>query len=442
MVGSRNVAATCFALLTISSALAEQFTLLTGIDVRKYPGTARAVAPSPGPGFPGTFYDGDRLAGTSDAGPTVPFVGLGTPLFDPNAFGAASLMFKRGTVPAGGPNVVPFMGIDFVGGPLLDLDGDLHNGSRSYVPVAGATPAVMDAQSFVNLTFDLGAKTVELRAIDATGTNEGAPFVSADVATVVVTLAGTGPQGQDEARPNPAWDTRLGSLNDVGGVNAGLVYSISDLRFEMWQDSIDPGSSSADVLGTLQYFGEFRGWLVLKNQGTGQFPALSGTGIGSTLWPTIDLSQAGQTFNTAHGLNGGTATIGSGTPADQYGPNGVALTDFGGDLGGYLDQVIVPALPPSADRFVYLESAGFGINNSFDPVFTDMVGYDVVLIGYTSACNPCDTNCDGSVNGQDIQGFVAALNGNPSPCSPCNSDANGDGSVNGFDIVAFVNCLN
>ncbi len=55
--------------------------------------------------------------------------------------------------------------------------------------------------------------------------------------------------------------------------------------------------------------------------------------------------------------------------------------------------------------------------------------------------NPCDTNCDGSLNGFDIGGFVDALNGSGSTCSPCSSDANGDGSVNGFDIAPFVDCL-
>lgn len=53
----------------------------------------------------------------------------------------------------------------------------------------------------------------------------------------------------------------------------------------------------------------------------------------------------------------------------------------------------------------------------------------------------CDTNCDGSINGFDIAGFVDALGGAPG-CSPCSGDANGDGSVNGFDIAPFVACLN
>lgn len=56
-------------------------------------------------------------------------------------------------------------------------------------------------------------------------------------------------------------------------------------------------------------------------------------------------------------------------------------------------------------------------------------------------CQPCDTNCDGSINGQDIVGFVAALQGRANPCSSCVGDANLDGSVNGQDINAFVACL-
>ncbi len=69
------------------------------------------------------------------------------------------------------------------------------------------------------------------------------------------------------------------------------------------------------------------------------------------------------------------------------------------------------------------------------------VGTNVKAYRSAPACDPCDTNCDGSVNGQDIQGFVQALQGAPSSCSPCNSDANGDGSINGLDIEAFVACL-
>lgn len=71
------------------------------------------------------------------------------------------------------------------------------------------------------------------------------------------------------------------------------------------------------------------------------------------------------------------------------------------------------------------------------PPIVDMGAYERQP---AAACNPCDANCDGSVNGQDIQPFRDLLLG-ASPCSPCAADTNGDGSVNGFDITGFVECL-
>lgn len=63
-------------------------------------------------------------------------------------------------------------------------------------------------------------------------------------------------------------------------------------------------------------------------------------------------------------------------------------------------------------------------------------------ITFVEPCQPCDTNCDGSVNGADISGFVDALaGGTPGNCSPCNSDTNADGTINGQDIQGFINCL-
>lgn len=67
----------------------------------------------------------------------------------------------------------------------------------------------------------------------------------------------------------------------------------------------------------------------------------------------------------------------------------------------------------------------------------------VVDIGaneFQAPCLPCDANCDGSVNGQDIEPFRNLLLGAPA-CGPCTGDANGDGSINGQDIAPFVQCL-
>lgn len=59
------------------------------------------------------------------------------------------------------------------------------------------------------------------------------------------------------------------------------------------------------------------------------------------------------------------------------------------------------------------------------------------------ACCPCDVNCDGSVNGYDIDPFFCMIASicEPGPCSLCAGDADGDGTVSGFDIEEMVAAL-
>ncbi len=70
---------------------------------------------------------------------------------------------------------------------------------------------------------------------------------------------------------------------------------------------------------------------------------------------------------------------------------------------------------------------------------------DVMLVGNPGCgggCDPCDTNCDGTVDAFDIEPFIDVLvNPNPNPCSPCSGDADGSGTVDAFDIEPFINCL-
>lgn len=58
-----------------------------------------------------------------------------------------------------------------------------------------------------------------------------------------------------------------------------------------------------------------------------------------------------------------------------------------------------------------------------------------------------DLNCDGSLNGFDIDPFILALS-DPATyaatypdCDILHGDSNGDGSVNGFDITGFIESL-
>lgn len=367
----------------VSQVYGVDFFLVTGVDATLAPGTARPVTASPGPNTaPGLFVDGDRLAGTSDVGLPVAYLGTGSPLVAPNEFGSLSFTFQRGTIPAG-PGVITLLGINYLGGPLVDLDGNLGNGSRSLIPVTGMTPVLIPAtQSRLALTPDFGASTLTIVALDATGSNEGVPGMGPDTATTINTLAGTAPDATPGAAINPTVDTRVGTLMPYTGSSGTLVgvYRIEDLGFEWWQDSLLQSMSTGPFLGTFQYLDAFRGWLVVRDPG-GSFPTLGGEALGSTLWPAVDASAVGLTFNTAHGAP--TATIAAGTPTDVYtapGNGGLSLTDFGGDLGAYLSSVVVPALAPGSTAFIYLEAAGFGINNSFDPVFGDRIAYDVVVV--------------------------------------------------------------
>ncbi len=453
----RTVILTLLPVALALPARAEKFELLTGVDARRYPGAMRMLAPQPGPGIPGPVYDGDRLAGTPDVGPTVAYVGTGTPLYDPNEHGSFSFLFRRGSVPIGPPGVYPLLGIEFLGGPLLDLDGDLSNHSRSLTPVVGRTPVeIPNSRSYIELVPNFAAQTITLVNIDATGCNEGGPGIGPDIATIVVTRAGTQPDGTLGPPTNPSVDTRVGMLTAFTGAGSLLgVYRVAGLGFEFWEDTIEANSATAGVLGTMQFLGSLHGWLVIRDPLTGQFPTLAGQGLGSTPWPAVNTSAINQVYNTAHGLFGGTATIRSGMPRDNFtapGNGGVALTAFGGDLGAYFDAVVVPHLPADATRFVYLDAVGWGINNSNDPVFGDTVGYDVVLIG-AARCRPPqigDANCDGAVNFDDIDPFVAALTGpaawaaalGGAPCDYlCANDVNADGAVNFDDIDPFVAVL-
>lgn len=450
---------TCGAFVA-GAAYAEQYFLLTGLDVQRYPGSERAVPITPGSGFPGTFFDGDRLAGTADIGPTVVYQGAPpAPFFAPNQFGSLSFLYRRGSVPIGGPNQLPFMGIEFLGGPLLDLDGNLSNGSRSLIPVSGQPPiAIPDSNSFIDLSFDIDAGTVALNEFDATGTNEGGPQAPPQIATIVVVLAGESTAAQPGPAINPTVDTRVGTLieHSFGGNPVDGVFRVQSLGYELWEDTILNSASTGPFLGTLQYLGRFDGWLIEK-QGT-SWPNLAGRGLGDTIFPVVNNDLVGQTFNTANGVAGGTATIASGIGGDNFSaapPNGgLALTDFGADLGAYLDQVVLPIVPAAANRVVFLQSAGVGINNSFDPVFGDTTGYDAVLIaaGTADACGGfirCDSNCNGVVNVGDIGAFVLALTQGqaayeqqfPTCSFLCNNDADESGHISVTDIAAFVQCV-
>ncbi|MBU0640895.1 MAG: hypothetical protein KKB50_18670 [Planctomycetes bacterium] len=87
-----------------------------------------------------------------------------------------------------------------------------------------------------------------------------------------------------------------------------------------------------------------------------------------------------------------------------------------------------------------------------DASTTPMSGGDFELVGgFWSGVGPAfeigDMNCDGVINGFDIDPFVLALLGPDyyyaqyPDCDHMLADINRDGEVNGFDIDAFVELL-
>ena len=367
--------------------LSQEFQLLTGLNPGNAPGAPRTVLPSTPlpppfpPGFGGTFLDGDRLARPTGGTPD-PWQGNDAPLFSTNQFGALSFMFRRGSVPLGPGQQLPILGIDYLGGPRLDLDGDLNNGSRSLVPVTGQNAvAIPGSRSSLSLSFDKANNAVTLDGFDVSGTSSGASGLDPRFGVTVNTLAGTQPDGSQTGPINPSVDTRQGTLVPL----ASGVTQITDLGYELWQDSLGP-ASTADTLGTVQSLGSSRGWLIERDT-NGNFPTLTGLGLGSTLWSAVDSADLGQTFNSANNPGTPLFTVTDGLPSDIFsapGNGGLPLTDFGGDLGAYLDSVVVPLIDPLSDSFVYLESAGFGNSNSTDPIFGATNGYDVVLVAQST----------------------------------------------------------
>lgn len=442
------IASVTLAALVAGQVRAEVFKLLVGVDAGRYPGGNRSATPVPGPGFDGVFNDGQRLAGTPSVGPTVTWQGSGTPLYTPNHVGVTSFYFKRGSVPTFGANRVPFMGIDFLGGPLLDLDGNPAP-PRSLVPVNGQTPvAIPGSESYIDLNANVAGGTISLVAFDATGTNEGGPLVNPGAAVTVNLLADGALNGGPAGPINPSFDTRTGTLAAfTGSGSLTSVYRISALNAEFFYDSIDPFSSSLIELGTFQHLQRLSGWLVRRDAGTGQFPTLAAQGLGGTRWPSINTVDLGGVFNRAFDAGFGlTVTIADGNASDRYtlGTSlGLALADFGGDLGAYFDNVVVPHLPAQATAFVYLESSGFGINNTGDPVFGNSIGYDMVIVAYSTTSSGLlgDVNGDGFVNAADAPALAQTLvaPASVSAAQRQRADVNLDSQLDARDVQAWLN---
>ncbi len=60
---------------------------------------------------------------------------------------------------------------------------------------------------------------------------------------------------------------------------------------------------------------------------------------------------------------------------------------------------------------------------------------------YEFPCDPCDMNCDGTVDALDIEFFIDLLFNGGEPCNTCTGDTDGNGTVDAGDIEGFIKCL-
>jgi serine protease AprX len=129
--------------------------------------------------------------------------------------------------------------------------------------------------------------------------------------------------------------------------------------------------------------------------------------------------------------------------SNDDGANWVRMQHLGPFSGWVYDTLHVADFVPLTSHMRIRFSVMDEPNNSITEA-----GIDAVLINYvtcgTGGYSVGDLNCDGSVNGYDIDPFVLALT-DPAAyaqtyadCDYMLADCNGDGSVNGYDIDPFV----
>ena len=133
------------------------------------------------------------------------------------------------------------------------------------------------------------------------------------------------------------------------------------------------------------------------------------------------------TFVLGFSILAGTAALGDTYSLTWYTIDGGGqMFSAGGgfSLGGTIGQ-------PDASSFSSPMSGGS---------FTLVGGFWPAAAVTAPACQPCDTNCDGTVNQFDVASFLQAILVH-SGCSPCAGDTNDDGTANQFDVAGFLTCL-
>ncbi len=310
----------------------------------------------------------------------------------------------------------------YVLGPLTDADipptGSGQNGW--YLPVALSTPCDVELYGSDVWGFSLNPDGCSQFI---TGRNNGASpqfaraqhdvtFTAADRWTICFDL-------------NPQFTGTPGEANDFLG-SVSLQPSAAAVYFQTlytWVDLLNPTNFDANMV----YWDAAGVQVPLP----GVPPGPEWTNLNANGW-----------YRQSITIDFGTNQILSTSITDLA--TNVTTTVDTGALGWYMTGGASPTLPrPTAFRF--FTGGGSGAGPAGNTIAWDNLRIAIgdecgALPQCPSTCDPCDTDCNGTVNGQDIDDFINILNGGPG-CSPCAADADGNGSTNGQDIDDFIACL-
>lgn len=186
-----------------------------------------------------------------------------------------------------------------------------------------------------------------------------------------------------------------------------------------------------------------------------EWPALMTTVLGVTAVDEFDVKAPFSNYHRKVAIAAPGTAIYSSIPGGQYAQwDGTSMSApmVSGAAALLLSRQKWPATRWTADTiYTFLTAAAHDIDD-LNPQYQRMLGsgrLDIDAAMQMSCVPACrgDTNCDGSVNGMDIQPFIWALN-DPAKyaqeypaCSPLSGDVNGDGSLNGSDIQPFIDFL-
>ncbi|MCG3126732.1 MAG: hypothetical protein CHACPFDD_01585 [Phycisphaerae bacterium] len=165
----------------------------------------------------------------------------------------------------------------------------------------------------------------------------------------------------------------------------------------------------------------------------------SGWSLEATLTPSDAAELDGFGIDVA--FDGGVAVIGA-VFGDGVATDSGAAYVFRRGVSGWTEEAKFYATDGAANNwFGYGVAIEGGTAVAGAPFHTNGVYTGSGAAYVFEVCSPCDTNCDGSLNGFDVDSFTDLLVGSGTPCSSCAGDANGDGTVNGFDVDDFVLAL-